>query len=102
VPKLHKLPPNPEAEKVAATRFILKHKPPVTDVICDPYNGRYRVVAPHGADWKSVSWSKRGISPCIFIVLHTAWSFEMQYLGASPPFSLAELLAGLDEDALVD
>ena len=102
VPKLPKMPPNPEEERVAATKFLHKHAPPVTVIISDPYNGRYRVVAPHGADWKSVSWSKRGISACVFLTLHQAWTYALHFLGTIAPFNIDELLAGIDGDFLDD
>lgn len=98
---LPKWKPNPNPELGQCTDFIIKHMPSHVACVCDPYNGRYRIIAPDSLEWKSISWSKRGFQKCSYLALHQAWAYEYQYFGTQCPFPWKDLarLAKEAEDA---
>jgi hypothetical protein len=74
----------------AITLWIEKYLPESVKVLCDDYNGRWRVIAPT-LEWKSVSWTKRGYENASLEVIHQAWEYHCDWCGLDAPFSMVEL-----------
>ena len=84
------LPTKSEAAKVVTT-WLEKHLPPTIKLVCDDYNGRWRVISEAELIWRSVSWTKRGYAKAASLVLHTAWTFHFDATGEQPEFDIDEL-----------
>jgi hypothetical protein len=84
------LPKKSEAAK-AVTMWLEKHLPPTIKLVCDDYNGRWRVIFEAELIWRSVSWTKRGYAKAASLVLHTAWTFHFDATGEQPEFDIDEL-----------
>jgi len=93
------LPKKNEKSTAAITDWIKVHAPSDAAVVCDDYNGRWRVISPN-LDWKSISWTKRGFEKAAFEVLHQAWTYHTDFTGHVAPFSLSELQSRYEDDAL--
>ena len=83
---------------MGATNFLLKHGPEATTIIADPYNGRYRVVSPLGAEWRSFSWTTRGFVATVYLCLRQAWLYEYKYMGTPAPYNLDDLVSEFTEN----
>ena len=90
------LPPKSPSNLIADA-WLQRNKPDYVDVILDAYNGRFRVVASTG-DWRSISYTKRGLKSCVQEVLWQAWTYHFFITGRTPHFDLDELLATFDDD----
>ena len=84
------LPGQDTAATSVITDWILKYIPKDVQVLCDDYNGRWRVIAPT-LHWRSISWTKRGYEKAALEVIHQAWEYGRDWCGLDAPFSLEEL-----------
>jgi len=84
------LPPRDEKNTTAITKWIIDHTPTSVTIVCDDYNGRWRVISAD-LNWRSVSWTKRGFQNAALEVVHQAWLYECDSTGRSAPFDLGEL-----------
>lgn len=84
------LPPRDESSSSSVTAWIVKHAPSSANVICDDYNGRWRVIS-QNLDWRSISWTKRGYRKAAFEVLHQAWLYHKDFTGQGAPYDIASL-----------
>lgn len=83
----------PEQDKVTTAlvaEWIEKYRAPDVAIVCDDYNGRWRVVAPT-LDWRSISWTKRGHEKTAMEVLMQSWAYQKDWNGLLSPFSMDEL-----------
>ena len=96
--RLAKYKPNVLDESQSANEFLAKYKPPETIIQPDPYNGRWRIIAPEFHEWKSVSWSKRGWEKAVMLTLYTAWKFEERYTGVASPYKMEDLRKAFSDD----
>jgi hypothetical protein len=92
------LPPRDQASTKVITAWIRRHAPADVEILCDDYNGRWRVIAPT-LEWRSISWTKRGYEKAACEVIHQAWEYEEDWCGRKPPFSLDELAKRFLEDS---
>ena len=79
---------NPKAS--SGTAFIQKNLPPTCVAVQDDYNGRWRIIADTG-EWKSVSWTKRGLVEAAGLALYWAWTFHALITGQEATFDIDEL-----------
>jgi hypothetical protein len=84
------LPSRDETNTSQITDWIMKHGPSSTSVVCDDYNGRWRVISAN-LDWRSISWTKRGYQQAAFEVLRQAWLYHQDYTGHKCPFDMSSL-----------
>lgn len=84
------LPGQDSAATSVITTWIEKHMPPDVQVLCDDYNGRWRVIAPT-SEWRSISWTKRGYEKAALEVIHQGWEYHRDWCGLDAPFSMEEL-----------
>ena len=67
--------------------------PKEADVVCDDYNGRWRVLYGALNKWKSISWTKRGYEKAACESIHRALVFHTEFSGEEAPFSMEDLAA---------
>lgn len=84
------LPPKDAQKTGRITEWIESFCPKDVRILCDDYNGRWRVIAPT-LQWRSISWTKRGHEKAALEVIEQAWQYEFDWNGAVPPFDLEEL-----------
>lgn len=94
------LPPRDEKNTTAITKWIKDHAPESVTIVCDDYNGRWRVISAD-LNWRSVSWTKRGFQKAALEVVHQAWLYECDSTGRSAPFDLGELEGRFAEESAV-
>ena len=95
------LPPRDERNTERITEWIDKHIPAPIVVVCDDYNGRWRVISENLA-WKSISWTKRGYEAAALEVVHQAWQYHEEDRGVACPFDLGELRKRFSDAAASD
>ena len=81
-------PKNPKAPK--ATEFLMKNVPSTIVVEQDDYNARWRIICESG-EWKSISWTTRGIDNGTALSLYHAWRLHRKHTGEEPGFDIEEL-----------
>ena len=93
------LPKKDETNTKAITEWIEKNLPEGVTVICDDYNGRWRVISMN-LDWKSISWTSRGYEQAASEVLAKAWEYYRDDTGFDAPYDLATLRKKYEAEAL--
>lgn len=88
--------PKKNARSSDVTQFLEKHKPSPAAIICDDYNGRWRLLYPD-RQWRSISWTKRGYEKAVAVALHLLWSWHGEATGETPKWPLEDL--ALPEEA---
>jgi hypothetical protein len=91
------LPEKDEDKTRAIEKWLHSYAPSNVKIVCDDYNGRWRVIAPT-LEMRSLSWTKRGHQRTALEVLHQAWLYEQDWSGRKCPFSLDELEKKYNED----
>ena len=84
------LPKRDETNSKTATDWLESRRPSTVRILCDDYNGRWRVIASNG-DWKSISWTKRGFEVAANEALLQAWTYEFDATGRDAPFDLSDV-----------
>ena len=93
------LPKKDEKSTSAITKWIGEWCPHDSKVVCDDYNGRWRVIAPD-LNWRSVSWTCRGYEKAATEVVHQAWTYHTDFTGEACPFSLDDLVKRFQDVSL--
>ena len=92
------LPKKDEGNTEAITQWLWNHMPSSVTVLCDDYNGRWRVISAN-LQWRSISWTKRGYEKAAMEVVHQAWEYHYDYCGSRAPFDLDALAKRWKDDA---
>jgi hypothetical protein len=86
---------NPKTKE--ATAWLLKHMPSTVSLKEDDLNARWYVINHQGGTPRSISWTRRGHAKACSEVLYTAWTYEWESTGLTPPFDLGGVLRDVEE-----
>jgi hypothetical protein len=92
--------PAKNAKTKEATAWLLQHLPSTVSLKEDDLNARWYVINQQGGTPRSISWTRRGYAQACSEVLYTAWTFEFESTGLTPPFDLGGVLKHLEEQVL--
>ena len=74
------------------TTYLTRNAPSTTEYVQDDYNQRWRVIS-HSGQWKSVSWTRRGMEAAVALSLYHGWRLHKEYTGENATFDMDDLLA---------
>ena len=85
-------PTDKDPHAAEGTTYLTRNAPSTTEYVQYDYNQRWRAIS-HSGQWKSVSWTRRGMEASVALSLHHGWRLHKEYTGENETFDMGDLHA---------